>query len=72
MPENLDNEDCWYYFDMNRSTAIRRHNSKVNKINRYMARTMPKYGMQQLVLGGIFSNGEAVYYPANSLKAATV
>lgn len=72
VPEDLDNYECRYYFDMNRSTAIRRHKSEVNKINRYLARTMPEYGLQQLVLGGIFSNGEAVYYPANSIKAATI
>lgn len=72
MPENLDNSECWYYWDMNRSTAIRRHKSEVNKINRYMAKNMPSWGLQHLVLGGRFSNGEAIYYPADTLKAATL
>ena len=72
MPENLDNEECRYYFDMNRSTAIRRHASEVRKINRWMSANCPGYGLRHLVLGGIFSNGEAIYYPADAIKAATV
>lgn len=64
--EQLDNEDCHYYFDMCRSKALRKYKAEVNKINR---RILPKFkkqlGFEQIKLIGVFSNGEAVYQRVN-------
>ena len=63
-PNELDNEDCQYYFDMYRSVAIRRYNSEINKINRLLRRLATMYGFTEMVCTGIFANGEACYAPA--------
>ena len=60
-PHELDNEDCQYYYDMCRSKAIRKYDSEVRKINRWMEKVAPEYGWRELHCLGIFSNGEAIY-----------
>ena len=60
-PYELDNEDCHYYYDMCRSKAIRKYESEVRKINRWMDKVASQYGWRELHCLGIFSNGEAIY-----------
>lgn len=60
-PHELDNDDCHYYYDMCRSKAIRKYDSEVRKINRWMDKIATQYGWKELNCVGIFSNGEAIY-----------
>lgn len=60
-PNDLDNEDCRYYFDLCRSVAIRKYNSEISKINKWLSKVATQYGWKKLYLIGVFSNGEAVY-----------
>ena len=61
LPYELDNEDCHYYYNMCRSKAIRKYDSEVRKINKWMDKIATQYGWRELHCLGIFSNGEAVY-----------
>ena len=61
-PQDLDNEDCWYVYGMNRSTAIRKFNAeqkRIVKFFKYIARIY--VDMEEIRCAGMFSNGEAVY-----------
>lgn len=60
-PYELDNEDCRYYFDMCRSEAIRKYDTEIRKINRWMDNVAVEHGWRELNCIGIFSNGEAIY-----------
>lgn len=60
-PNDYDNDDCRYYFDMCRSVAIRRYNSEVNKLRRMLRRLGAEFGFEELVCMDVFSNGEAYY-----------
>ena len=60
-PNEYDNDDCQYYFDLYRSVAIRRYNSEINKINRLLRRIAKQYGFVEIYCRAVFSNGEAVY-----------
>lgn len=64
-PYELDNEGCHYYFDMNRSTAIRKYDSEIRFINKKLLPYIrDNSSFERLVCNGIFSNGEAIYsYP---------
>ena len=62
-PNEYDNEDCRYYFDMNRSTSIRKYNSEINKINRALAILGKEFGFQEMVCVDVFSNGEVWFSP---------
>lgn len=66
-PHELDNDDCNYYFDMCRSKAIRKYDTEIRKINRWLDKVAKEYGWRELYCLGIFSNGEAVYRYADSL-----
>lgn len=64
--EQLDNDDCHYYFDMCRSKAIRKYKAEVNKINKKLLPLFKKeIGFEQIKLVGVFSNGEAIYQRVN-------
>lgn len=71
-PYELDNEDCHYYFDMNRSTAIRKYDSEIRFINKKLLPYIrDNSSFERLVCDGIFSNGEAIYsYPDRIKQAA--
>ena len=71
-PNELDNEDCRYYFDMFRSVAIRRYNSEINKINRMLRRIAKEWGFEEIYCASIFSNGEAVYAPVRNNPRARI
>lgn len=60
-PNELDNDDCRYYYDMCRSQAIRKYDAEIRKINKWMEKTAVEYGWKELNCLGIFSNGEAIY-----------
>lgn len=64
--EQLDNDDCYYHFDMCRSKAIRKYNAEVNKINKKLLPLFEKeLGFDHIRCIGVFSNGEAVYERVN-------
>lgn len=64
--EQLDNEDCHYYFDMCRSKALRKHKAEVNKINKKLLPLFEKeLGFDHIRCIGVFSNGEAIYERVN-------
>lgn len=60
-PYDLDNDDCHYYYDICRSKAIRKYESEIKKINKWMDKVASSYGWKELVCLGVFSNGEAIY-----------
>ena len=60
-PQELDNEDCRYYYDMCRSVAIKKYEAEIRKINKWMENVATEYGWRELHCLGIFSNGEAIY-----------
>ena len=60
-PNELDNDDCRYYYDMCRSNAIRKYEAEIRKINKWMDKVATQYGWRELHCLGIFSNGEAIY-----------
>lgn len=58
----LNNEDCYYYFDMCRSKAIRKYKAEINKINKKLLPLFEKeLGFDHIRCIGVFSNGEAIY-----------
>ena len=60
--EELNNEDCQYYFGMCRSKAIRKYKAEVNKINKKLLPLFEKeLGFDHIRCIGVFSNGEAIY-----------
>lgn len=60
-PHELDNDDCNYYYDMCRSKAIRKYDSEIRKINKWMDKVASQYGWKEIYCVGVFSNGEAIY-----------
>lgn len=75
LPQELDNEDCRYNWDLCRSVAIRKEERERRRIIRKLDALALTYGFQKIVCVGIFSNGEAIYAPAterNIIKAAAV
>lgn len=60
-PNELDNDNCNYYFGMCRSKAIRKYDVEVRKINRWLDVVAFGEGWRELRCIGIFSNGEAIY-----------
>ena len=60
-PENLDNDDCNYYYNMCRSKAIRAYKTEQNKVRKAMKQIADANGMEELVCLGVFSSGEAIY-----------
>lgn len=69
-PEELDNEDAHYYFDCCRSEMLRRYQRERRKLGKKLAELADFYGFEEIVCVGIFSNGEAVYERAGTLRAA--
>lgn len=65
-PNELDNEDCRYEYDLCRSVAIRRYNSEINKVNRALRKLATENGFEEYYCAAIFSNGEAIYYPVQN------
>ena len=71
-PNELDNDDCRYYFDLFRSVAIRRYKSEINKLNRILGRLAQEYDFHEIYCAGVFGNGEALYYPVKNTNRARI
>lgn len=71
-PHDYDNDDCRYEFDLCRSVAIRRYKGEIGKITRSLRKLARGYGFEELYCGGIFSNGEAVYYRVQNTQRSRV
>lgn len=69
-PEDLDNEDAHYYFDCCRSEMLRRYQRERRKVGKKLKELAEFYGFEEIVCIGHFSNGEAVYERAGTIKAA--
>ena len=69
-PKELDNEDAHYYFDCCRSVMLRRYERERRKLSKKLAQLAKDFGFEEIVCVGRFSNGEAIYERANTVKAA--
>lgn len=61
IPENMDNDECRYFFDMCRSVAIRRSKAEFNRADK-IRRSIP--GIKEFAVIGRFQNGEVIYREA--------
>lgn len=69
-PEELDNEDAHYYFDCCRSVMLRRYQRERRKLDKKLRELAAALDFEEIVCIGHFSNGEAVYERAGTVKAA--
>lgn len=69
-PYCIDNEDAHYWYDMCRSKVLRSAEAEKRKINKWLEEIGKMEGFEILVCGGVFSNGEAIYYKRDSAKTA--
>lgn len=60
-PNEMDNDDTRYYFDMCRSKAIRAYDAEIRKINRRIDKFCKEGVWEKLGVVGRFSNGETIY-----------
>lgn len=60
-PNEMDNDETRYYFDMCRSKAIRAYDAEVRKINRRIDKFCKESVWEKLGVVGCFSNGETIY-----------
>lgn len=70
--EDMDNEDCQYYYGECRSKILSRYYAEVRKVQKAMAKIAADYGFSELICIGRFSNGEAVYEKVDPKKGPTV
>ena len=69
--ENVDNEDTKYYYDMCKSEFLRKYYSEINFINKKLMPQLAKFfSFEEYYCGGIFSNGEALYYKVENTNRA--
>ena len=69
--ENVNNEDTRYYYDMCKSEFLRKYYSEINFINKKLMPKLAKFfNFEEYYCGGIFSNGEAVYYKVENTNRA--
>ncbi len=61
IPEECDNSECRYNWDMFRSVAIRKYEAEQRKIRRWMKQTAQYYGMSYLEEIGRLSSGATLY-----------
>lgn len=60
-PEEMDNEETRYQFDLCRSVAIRKYHAEINKINRIIDKLCKDYLWSKYEVAARFSNGETWY-----------
>lgn len=60
IPEDCDNNECHYNWNMFRSVAIRKYEAEQRKIRCWMKQTAQYYSMTCLEVSGRFSNGETL------------
>ena len=69
--EDVDNEETRYYYDMCKSEFLRKYNSEINFINKKLMPKLAKFfSFEEYYCGGIFSNGEALYYKVENTNRA--
>lgn len=69
--KNVDNEETRYYYDMCKSEFLRKYYSEINFINKKLLPKLAKFfSFEEYYCGGIFSNGEAVYYKVENTNRA--
>ena len=69
--EDVDNEETRYYYDMCKSEFLRKYNSEINFINKKLLPKLAKFfSFEEYYCGGIFSNGEALYYKVENTNRA--
>lgn len=69
--ENVDNEETRYYYDMCKSEFLRKYNSEINFINKKLLPKLAKFfSFEEYYCGGVFSNGEALYYKVENTNRA--
>lgn len=71
-PNDYDNGECRYYFEMYRSVAIRRYDSESNKVDKILRMLASEYGFQKVFCHAIFSNGEAIYEIADNTPRSKI
>lgn len=69
-PEELDNDDAHFYFDCCRSEMLRKYEREQRKLGKALKELADSYGFEEIVCVGVFSNGEAVYERAGTVRAA--
>lgn len=69
-PEEMDNEDAHYYYDCCRSVMLRKYERERRKLGKKLAQLAEDFGFEEIVCIGHFSNGEAIYERAGTVKAA--
>lgn len=62
-----DDESCLDEFGLNRGETRQMIAEEERKINEFLQSTTD-YGFRELICGGVFSNGEAVYYYKDELE----
>lgn len=60
-PEEMDNEETRYEFDLCRSRAIRKYHAEINKINRLIDKLCKETLWSKYGVTARFSNGETWY-----------
>lgn len=65
-PENLDNDDCHYYYDRCRSKAIRACGVERRRLEKRLADVAARNGFEAYVAAARFSNGEVIYRKAEN------
>lgn len=60
-PEEMDNEETQYEFDLCRSRAIRKYHAEINKINRIIDKLCKEDSWCKYGVTARFSNGETWY-----------
>lgn len=60
-PNEMDNEDTKYYFDMCRSKAIYSYEAEIRKINRFLKKLCREGIWEMFGVVGRFSDGSCVY-----------
>lgn len=68
-PHDLDNDDCRYTWDLCRSAAIRKRDAEQRRVCRELSKLAGAWGFEKYICGGIFSNGEAIYYKVRTAAA---
>ena len=65
-PNELDNDDCRYEWDLCRSKAIRKYDAEKRRLNKALRKAANELALTELVCTAIFSNGEAIYERVNA------
>lgn len=66
-PEELDNEECHYYFDACRSVTLRRLEREQHRLAKRLKAIADAWGFEHYYFCGCYGNGEGIYRPANTL-----